>query len=167
MKTKRTTKTTLVVAVILLASGAIAFAHGEYGSKRGMGGYDGYHMGHGYGGPMMGNGPGRGYRHGFSGLTEKEAADLEAAREQFHNDTRDLRGKIDEKAIALRNEMAKDDPDSAKVADLQKALSELRADFDQKAVAHQLKVRKIVPKSSVDRGYGRGGGRGYGGYCWR
>ena len=158
MKTTRTTKTILIAAVILLTSGAIAFAHGPYGAKRHMGGYDGH---------MMGYGPGWGWQRGFEGLSEKEANEIEVAREQFYNDTKELRGKIDEKVIGLRNEMAKDNPDGGKVAELQKALSDLKADFDQKAVAHQLKMRKILPKSAHGRGYGRGGGRGYGGHCWQ
>jgi len=169
MKTTRMTKTILVAAVILLTSGAIAYAHGGYGAGRrmgGYGGYDGHMMGpdHGWG-HMMGYGPKWGWQRGSGGLTEKEAVEIETAREKFYNDTKELRGKIDEQAIVLRNEMAKDDPDSGKVAELQKALSDLKADFDQKAVAHQLEMRKILPKSGQGLGYGRGGGRGYGGYC--
>jgi Spy/CpxP family protein refolding chaperone len=167
MKTTRTTKTILVISVILLAGAAFAYAHD--------GGHGPGHHGWGYGGPMMGpgyhghlkwHGPGWGRQRGWSGLSEKEAAEVEAARENFHNDTKELRGQIDEKAVQLRNEMVKDEPDSGKAAKLQKELSDLRAQFDQKALVHKLEMRKLLPDKFQGRGFGRGGGRGYGG-CWR
>ncbi len=168
MKTTRTAKTILVISVILLAGVAAAYAHGGYGAGHHRGGYGGHMMGPGYQGHMMGYGQGWGWHRGWSGLSEKETAEVEAARDKFHNDTKELRGQIDEKAVQLRNEMVKDEPDSGKVAKLQKELSDLRAEFDQKAVAHQLKMRKLVPEKFQGRGWGRGGGRGYGGgYCWQ
>jgi Spy/CpxP family protein refolding chaperone len=165
MKTKRTTKTILVISVILLAGAAFAYAHGGgYGPGHHRGGYGGPMMGPGYHGHMMEYGPGWGRQRGWSGLSEKEAAEVNAAREKFHNDTKELRGKIDEKAVQLRNETAKDVPDSAKAVKLQKELSDLRAQFDQKALVHKLEMRKLLPDKFQGRGFGRGGGRGYGGY---
>jgi zinc resistance-associated protein len=167
MKTTRTTKAILVISVILLAGATFAYAHDGYGPGHRRGGYGGSMMGPGYDGHMMGYGPGRGQQRGWSGLSEEEAAQVEAARDKFHNDTKELRGKIDEKAVQLRNEIVKDEPDSGKAAKLQKELSDLRAQFDQKALAHKLEMRKILPDKFQGRGYGRGGGRGYGGYCWK
>ena len=168
MKKHHHTKMTITVVIIVLAGAAIAFAHGGgYGPGRHMWNDGSHMMGPGYGGPMMGDGPGWGWQRGFGGLTEKEAAAIEMARDKFYNDTKELRGKIDEAAIGLRNEMAKDDPDRGKVADMQNALSVLRAEFDQKVVVHQLEMRKIAPQIDRGRGYGRRGGRGYGGNCWR
>lgn len=166
MKTTRTTKTILVISVILLAGAAFAYAQGPgYGPCHYRGEYGGAMMGPGYHGHMMGYGQGWGGHRGWSGLSEKEAAEVDAARDKFHSDTKELRGKIDEKAVQLRNEIIKDEPDSGKVAKLQKELSGLRAEFDQKAVAHQLKMRKLLPDKFQGMGWGRGGGRGYGGYC--
>jgi Spy/CpxP family protein refolding chaperone len=166
MKTTRTTKTILVISVILLAGAAFAYAHdGGYGAGYHRKGYGGPMMGPGYHGHMKGHGPGWGWQRGWSGLSEKEAAEVEAAREKFHNDTKELRGQIDEKVVQLRNEMVKDEPDSGKAAKLQKELSDLRAQFDQKALTHRLEMRKLLPDKFQGRGFGRGGGRGYGGYC--
>lgn len=165
MKTTRTTKTILAISVILLAGAAFAYAHDGYGPGHYRGGYGCAMMGPGYHGHMKGYGPGLGPQRGWDGLSEKEAAEVEAARDKFHNDTKELRGKIDEKAVQLRNEVGKDEPDNGKAAKLQKELSDLRAQFDQKALTHRLEMRKLVPDSFQGRGFGRGGGRGYGGYC--
>ncbi len=172
MKTKRSTKALIIVASIMLIGGAVAFAHGGSGYGGHMmgncSGYgDGQMMGKGSGcggGRMMGYGP---HMRGFSagnGLSDEELSKLDAAREKFFSETRQLRGRMDEKQVALRNEMIKDDPDAGKVVELQKELSKLRGEFDQKAVAHQLEMRKLMPEKYRNRGYGRGYG---GGYCSR
>jgi len=159
MKTTRTTKTLIVLSVILLAGVAVAFAdRGVYGR----------HMG-GYGGGMMGYGPGNGYHMRGNGawgnLSEEQAAKLDSARQTFFNDTRELREQIEEHEIALQNEMDKENPDTAAVSELQKQVSELRAEFDQKAITHRLEMRKLMPEDYQGRGYGQRGDRGPG-YCW-
>jgi Spy/CpxP family protein refolding chaperone len=165
MKTTGTTKIILIISVILLIGAAGVYAHGGYGPGHQRGGCGGPMLGPGYPGPGMGYGPDRGRHGGRSGLSEEEAARVEAAREKFHNDTKELRGKMDEKAVQLRNEMVKDEPDSGKAQRLQKELSDLRTEFDQKAVLHRLEMRKLLPDKFQGRGYGRGGWRGCGGHC--
>jgi Spy/CpxP family protein refolding chaperone len=153
-----------LAAILTLAIAAIAFAHDGYGGY--MGGYGGHMMGPGYGGGhMMGydsdDGP---YRRGpgaLGNLSDEDAAKLDASQEKFYNETRDLRDQIDEKGIALNNEMRKDNPDKDKVFELQKEVSSLRSDFDQKALAHQLAVRKLLPDNFRGSGYGNRRG-----YCW-
>ena len=116
-------------------------------------------MGYGYGGPMWGPGT-----NGYGPkLTDDQLAKLDAAREHFFTDTADLRSQIREKQFELRNEMNKDNPDEAKVMQLQKDLSNLNDDFSQKSLQYQLEVRKLVPEQ--DLGYGYGGGFS-GGRCW-
>lgn len=166
MKSKLTPKTLIISAVLLLAGAAVVFAHGGYG----RGGYGGHMMGYGPGygmGPgMMGNGPGhRGEGRGYGAdLTEEQQAKLDDAREKFFTETEDLRDRIQEKRFALGSEMRKETPDSGKVVDLQKEISKLEGQFDQKAIQHQLEVRKMLPEKAR-RDYGRGYGGG--GYCWR
>ncbi len=166
MKSKLTPKTLIISAVLLLAGAAVVFAHGGYG----RGGYGGHMMGYGPGygmGPgMMGNGPGhRGEDRGYGAdLTEEQQAKLDDAREKFFTETEDLRDRIQEKRFALGSEMRKETPDSGKVVDLQKEISKLEGQFDQKAIQHQLEVRKMLPEKAR-RDYGRGYGGG--GYCWR
>ena len=63
--------------------------------------------------------------------------------------------------VALNNEMDKANPDQNKIFALQKEVSSLRSDFDQKALAHQLEVRKLLPDNYQGSGYGKGRG-----YCW-
>lgn len=163
MKTTRSTKTLVVLSVILLAGVAVAFAD--------WGGY-GRHM-RGYGGPMMGYGGGYGPGYGYhmrgygawGNLSEEDAAKLDSARQAFFEETRDLREQIEERYTALQNEMDKENPDATKVADLQKQVSELRAEFDQKAIAHRLEIRTLLPEDYQGRGFGPRGARGPG-YCW-
>lgn len=155
MKTQTMTKSMIFTSIILLIGGTLAFAQGGWG---------------GGGGPLGGDCPGRGYNADNRNLTEEEAARVEAAREQFYTDTEELRTKIREIRTEMRDEMAKDDPDSTKVLDLQKALSDVRAAFDQERAKHRLEMRKLLPEKfqgcQRGSGYGRGHGRG-GGDCWR
>jgi Spy/CpxP family protein refolding chaperone len=163
MKTQRTTKTIIIISIILLAGVTIAFAHGG----RGYGG-DGPHM-RGCGGHMRGYGPGWEKGSGYGDLSEEEAIKLSEAREKFHTETKEMRRQIGNLREDLRDEMVKKDPDSAKVLKIQKELSGIEADFDQKRVLHRLEIRKLVPEKVQGRGYGRGFGRGYGrgGHCWQ
>ncbi len=162
MKTSKLTTTLTIASVVLLIGAGLAFAHGG-------GGYGGYgRMGRSYGGHMMDN-PGygphmRGYGS-WGNLSDEDAAKLEEARSRFYKATQELRGKIEEKSVVLRNEMIKDNPDASKVMKLQKELSALEAEFDQKAVQHRLEMNKLAPEGfqgeGAQRNFGRGPGRGY------
>lgn len=161
MKRKKITIGLLVFGLIVAIAG-FAFAHGGFG--RHMDGYGGHMMGPGYGGGhMMDYGPGYGpHMRGYGGwgtLSEEDAAKIEAARDDFYKETRELRGKIDDARIELRNEMDKDQPSESKVTSLQKQLSELQAEFDQKSLVHEFKIGKLVPEGYRGRGF-------RGGYCW-
>ena len=173
---KRFKKSIFLGAVLLIATAAIAFAHGSggyggYGMGPGMmgyGGYGGYGMGPGmmgyggYGGHMMGPGSwsDRGYN---ANLSDEQRDKLDAAREAFFNDTRQLRDQIQEKRYSLNNELNKENPDTSKVTELQKELSKLDSEFDQKSIAYQLEVRKILPENDLRAGFGAGFRNGY---CW-
>ena len=160
---KRTKATIGLMAFGLIVTiAAVAFAHGGYG--RHMDEYGGHMMGPGYGGGhMMGFGPGYGpHMRGYGGwdtLSEADAAKLDAARDGFFRETRELRGRIDDARIALRSEMDKDQPNEDKVIQLQKQLSEMQSEFDQKSLAFELKIGKRVPEGYQNRGL-------RGGYCW-
>lgn len=171
MNTQRITKTIIITSIILLVGGTIAFAQGGWrygGDGPQMRGYGGRMIGPGYGGHMRGYGPGWGKGGGYGDLSKEEAAKLSEAREKFYTETKEMRRQIGNLSEDLRDEMVKDDPDSAKVLKMQKELSSVKADFDQKRALHRLEMRKLVPEKFQGRGYGRGGGRGYGrgGHCW-
>jgi Spy/CpxP family protein refolding chaperone len=177
-KTKTTIGILTVVSMVALA--AVAFAQGGYG--RHMGAY-GDRSGTSWDcdGPRMGgtqdgrgeNGTGYGRGHGrnrqnnvWAGLSEEDAAKLKAARDQFRSNTKALRDTIERKQLDLRQEMRNDDPDTEKAVSLQKEVSQLRAEFDQKAFAHRLEMRKLLPEDFEGQGFGRKGfGRGYGKQC--
>jgi hypothetical protein len=166
-----------MAAVLTLALATVAFAHGNWGyggHMMGPGyggeymmspGYGGHMMGPGYRGHMMGwnsdDGPYcRGYG-AWGNLSDEDAAKLNASQEKFYQNTRGLRDQIEEKSLALRDEMDKANPNQVKIFALQKEISSLRSDFDQKALAHQLEVRKMLPEDSRGSGYAHNRG-----YCW-
>jgi Spy/CpxP family protein refolding chaperone len=163
MKATRNTKSIVIAAVVLIAGATFAFAHGGWGNDDY--GYGGHMMGPGYGGNyMMGPGWGRGYHHGYGNLSDEDRAKIDAARDKFYDETRSLRRDIDDKAYDLNKEMDKDTPDANKVAELQKQLSKLQSEFDQKRVQHRLEMRKLLPENyqGSERGY-----YGRGGNCWQ
>jgi len=176
MRSYITSKTLIIGSAILLIGAVVAFANG---GSWGYGGYGGHMMGYGGGyamGPGMmgynngaggyGMGPGMmGYGPGYaangngygSNLSNEQRSRLEASRLAFYSQTQDLRNRIQDQRDALRAELYSAHPDSAKVGQLQRTLSGLEADYNQRVVQHQLELRKIAPDAYS--------GRGYGGYC--
>jgi len=164
----------LVIAAVL-AIAVTSFA----GWGRGHMGY-GNHMGPGYGmrggwGPGYGGYGGQGYQ---SNMSEEDIAKLDEERRAFFEATSDLREQLYQKELELRSELAKPEPDAKKAAGIQKEISQLESEFDQKRLDHRIKMRKDFKQfGSGDYGYGPrgrgmgrgmyGGGGGYGpGSCW-
>jgi Spy/CpxP family protein refolding chaperone len=150
----------LLVAALVFGVAALAYAGDGYGP-----GYGRHMMGRGgMWGHMMDDGPGYGHMRGYMGcgadLSREDAAKLEDLREKFFDQTRDLRNTIRDKRFALNDELEKSDPDQAKVINLQKEISALESEFDQKSLAHRLEVRKALPETVYGAGYGRRGA------CW-
>ena len=143
MKNNNISKVILILTVIAIAGfGAYAFADWGMGYDRhGLGMYGG---GMGYGGQgYMGN------------LSADEIGVLDQERAAFFKATKDLRQDIYAKELELRSELAKQNPDARNMADLQKEISELEAQLDQKRVEHVIKMKKINPDAG--RGFmGRG-----------
>ena len=65
-----------------------------------------------------------------------------------------------EKQSALNQGLQQPNADQNKVLNLQKELSQLESQFDQKAREHQLELQKTFPENALSMGYGQGG------YCW-
>jgi hypothetical protein len=115
----------------------------------------------------------RGY--GYSNLTEEQVKALDAENEAFFDATGDIRSKIYQKRLELRSEMAKDKVDVDKAKGLQKEISALESQLDEKRIEHMVRVKEIAPEVAQGN-YGRQGrgkrfmGRGQGGYgpgsCW-
>lgn len=103
-------------------------------------------------------------------LTNKEYKQFDQKRGAFLKETQKLRSNLFEKERELQKEFSKDEPDASNASRLQKEISELQAQFDQKRIDHMIEMRKLNP--NISRGYMQGGPMmGYGsygsGYCWQ
>jgi Spy/CpxP family protein refolding chaperone len=143
-----------MVLAVLAVLGLIGYSADGYAWGRG-GGYGG--------GPGYGNCP----RGGFGGpgmaggLTEEESATLQKERSAFFESTRELRERRYQKELELKAELAKQNPDAKKAAELQKEVSGMESELDQKRLDHQLKMKKDYPQI-YGKGFGSGLGRGMG-----
>ncbi len=168
MSFNKTGKIFIVLAIVAVLGIAVTSFAGWGAGHRGYG----YHMGPGYGmqrgwsGGPMGYG-GSGYQ---SDLSDKDIANLDKERRVFFEAVSDLREGLYQKELELRSELAKPEPDAKKAAGLQKEISNLEGQLDQKRLDQQIKMRKDFPRSG-NRGYGGmgmgremyGGGYGRGG----
>lgn len=160
----------IAVLAVIATVGFVATAFAGWGA----GGYG--HRGPGW--HHMGwGGPGDGYGYNQN-LTDEQQKAIGQERQEFLNATESLRQDLYAKNLELRSELAKDNPDVQKAAALQKEISKLESDLDQKQLDFMLNARKVAPDAG--RGYmmgGRGGMMGYGpgygngagprgGYCW-
>jgi len=144
------------IKAVVLAMGlvtAIGFSTHVFAGK-------GY--GRGYGGPEDGqrgwNCPGYGPS---AGLSDEEKAKLDTERQAFWDSTADLRRDIRQKKLELQIELNKSEIDGAKARAIQKELSDLRAQLDQKRLDHRMRIKEIDPDlgGGMGRFYGRGPGR--------
>lgn len=140
MKPMNTKKLTILVSLLMvMALGSLAYATDQTppACKQGKG--YGYHHGadehHGKGNGMK----------CMSTLSQDEVKKLMAAREAFFKGTQTLRLDIKSKRLAVKSEIIKSTPDADKAKTLQKELSALEAQLDQKHIAHLLEMKKIAP----------------------
>ncbi len=123
---------------------------------------DSYAWGRG-GGYGAGSGSGNCPRGGFGGpgmagnLTDEEIATVQKERGAFLESTRELRDRHYQKELELKAELAKQNPDAKKAAELQKEVSGFENELDQKRLEHRLKMKKDYPQL-----YGKGFGGGFG-----
>jgi Spy/CpxP family protein refolding chaperone len=111
----------------------------------------------------MGKGPGnQGMGSASANLTEDQIKQMEAERNAFQTATQGIRQQLNEKRKALKTELAKQTPDSTTYVALQKEISDLQSQFDQKRLTHILEMKKIDPNFVEGRGPGHGMGHGTG-----
>lgn len=151
----------LTATAIIIGFAALVFAYDNYG-------YGGHMMSGG--GHMMGGGGQMmaavgGHNHGDTGnydqdgdVTQEQADTFKKSQQAFYQDTRELRKAIKWKRVAIDNELQKQNPDSSVIIGLQTELSQIEAQYDMKAIEHQLELRKQLPQSAFNEGYGM--------YCW-
>ncbi len=105
----------------------------------------------------MGRGAGnRGMGAARANLTDDQIKQMESERNAFQTATKDIRQQLNEKRQALNTELAKQTPDAATAATLQKEISDLQAQFDQKRLTHILEMKRIDPNYTEGRGMGQG-----------
>jgi zinc resistance-associated protein len=158
---KRSASKILVVLTVfaVMGFGVYAFADGGMGYGRHHGEWD--HHGPGWQGGGYGC-PGYGYTIG--NLSDEEIHKMDDLREAFFKSTQDLRQNIYQKRLALESEFAKKNPDAKIAANLQKEISDLRAQLDQKQIGYLIEMKKINPgigsefmgPGMMGRGFGRG-----------
>ena len=165
MKKGNFIKGMMIVAVVsMIGLGATAYADWGMGYGRHGWGMEDREMGYG---PGPGN-RGRGYR---SDLSEEDLAKVDEERNAFFKDTKSLKQEMYQKNLELRSELAKENPDAKKASSIQKEISELKAQFDQKRIDHMIRMKKINPSAgmrgsrSQSRGKARSGSSSRGG-CW-
>ena len=143
------TKIGLIIAVFIVGLFAVALANDGNGSVYGnhMMGPEMMGYGMGYHNHMMAP-----WTEGNINLSVEDTAKLRQAREEFLNETRELRDTIEQKQLALNQELRKTDPDRDRAFDLQKELSKLESEFDQKALENQLDLRKTFPDTAFAMG---------------
>ena len=159
---KRIAKKILAVMTVftVIGFGVYAFADGEMGYGKHHG--ERYHHGPGwnqggYGCP--------GYGSMMGDMSEEEIQKMDEQRKAFFNSTEDLRRNIYQKRLALESEFAKKNIDAQIAANLQKEISDLKAQMDQKRIAHMIEMKKINP--GLGAGFmgpgmmGQGCGRAY------
>jgi hypothetical protein len=142
----------------------------------GIGTYAFGHMGEGYGfmhgGPGMHNGYYGEPDYGYAGsLNDEEVKALENERSAFFKNTENIRQRLYSKQLELRSELYKENPDISKAGSLQKEISALESELDQKRINHMIKIRKISPNAGREFMMG-GYHMGYGDFapgdsCWR
>ena len=131
-----------ITAIAVVGIGISAFAHG--GSRGRGGGWD-HHQGgmHYQGGKGYDGHMGMGYRGGYgygndNQLSQDDYRQFERQRDVFFKDTQDIRSKLFEKERELQSELTKSDIDASKASQLQKEISKLQSEFDQKRIDHMV-----------------------------
>jgi zinc resistance-associated protein len=162
-----------VVAIFGIAALALAGWGPGYGYMMGSGSWprgNGYMMGPGGWGPGMYQRGGYGYgQEGYYGnLSAEDMTKLDQQRAEYFKATENIRQKLYENELALRSELAKQNPDNGKAASLQSEISKLQGELDQKRLDYDIQARKATP--NYNGGYGgygpmMGYGPGGGGYC--
>ena len=146
-------KTIIIISSILLVAfvAGSVFAWGP-GSGRGM-------MGAGFNQDCPRYGGGQG---GASDLSKDQRDKLTALRQQFIDETYELRSAKFAKQQEMRMLMETSDPDRDKLSKLSKELTDLQGQVRDKGIDFRLNAKKIAPELGRGAGFGQGCGRGSG-----
>jgi len=95
-----------------------------------------------------------------SNLTAAQRTELDKLRQDFQNDTAEIRNELRDKRRELHELLRTSNPDPAKATALQQEISGLDAQLDQRQLQLRLEARKIAPAGCLGPGYGGGYGAG-------
>ena len=160
----------LTIAAVI-GAGVYAFAHQgqRFGNQGWMHGGSGMHHGY-HGGPGLHHGYFGGSGYDYPGnLKDEDLKAFDEQRSAFIKETEDLRRDLYSKELELRSELIKDNPDVSRAVALQKDISELQSNLDQRRLEHMIKMRKINPNVGGEfmGGYHMGYGNSSSDPCWR
>jgi len=152
----------IIILTVMAIFGITTLAFAGWG--RGCG-----HMtGPGGWGAGMHNGYGYGQEGYYGNLSADEIAKIDEQRAKFFKATENIRQNLYEKELALRSELAKEDPNTNEASKLQSDISKLKSNLDQKHLNYEIQARKTAPNYNRGPG-GYGPMMGYGprggGYC--
>ena len=144
-------KTIIIISSILLVAfvAGSVFAWGS-GSGRGM-------MGAGFNQDCPGYGGGQ---DRTSDLSKDQRDKLTALRQQFIDETYELRSAKFAKQQEMKMLMETSDPDRDKLSKLSKELTDLQGQLRDKGIDLRLKAKKIAPELGRGSGFGQGQGCG-------
>ena len=89
-------------------------------------------------------------RYRFGNLSEQKREKLQDVQEQFYRETRPLQNKIRDEQYDLNKELDKESPDVKKLKQLQKELSKLRSEYEQKILEYNIEVREIMNEHGTE-----------------
>jgi len=152
-------KTIITIIVFVMAGFSVnAFAHGRWDGGRNHHGLRWHHGGE--------------HHHSWSYMPcdygkygDRNNTDFEKRRNAFLKDTEQMRERLFNKEQLLAAELNKENPDETVAKNIQKEISEILAELNQKWTEHVIKMRKLNP--NFNRRYGHMGGGYSGGGCWQ
>jgi len=143
-------KTIIIISSILLVAfvAGSVFAWGPDKGRRMMG------AGFNQDCPRYGGGQG-----GINDLSKDQRDKLTALRQQFIDETYELRSAKFAKQQEMRMLMETSDPDREKLSKLSKELTDLQGQVRDKGIDLRLKAKKIAPELGRGAGFGQGCGK--------
>jgi len=152
-----------LLAVALLATSAFSWGHGRGNYAKGC---QGYNQGNndGQGG---GNGQGNGYgANVWNDLSKEQRNELTALRQQFIDDTYEIRSSLFQKRHELRMLMETSSPDRGELDAISQEMTDFQGQMRGKRIDLQLAAKKIAPEINIagmgGHGFGKGNGCGNG-----
>ncbi|EMS81261.1 Spy/CpxP family protein refolding chaperone [Desulfotignum phosphitoxidans] len=143
-------KKALILITALIAVGLLSTYAFSWGPGKGMGGYGGSTSCPGID------------RNAYTDLTEAQKNELATLRQQFIDDTYELRTSMMQTHNEIRLLMETSQPDRAELSRLNTEVSDLMKQLQENRIDFMLAAKKVAPELTFGPGMGRGYHNGYG-----